>query len=638
MADRLRPWLRTIRGVHTPGEAGRHNYRSAVKLTDGNLVSEFVATKDEEAFAELVRRHGPMVLATCRRILYPDVHTAEDAFQAAFLVLVTKTATIQPPERVGAWLYGVSVQVAKKARFLVRRSVQMAQSDMDKVSVETEPVDAELAELRTAIDEVLTALPLKYRTPVILCELEGKSRADAAKMLGWSEGTLSSRLARARKLLADRMSRRGFALPTAGLGAVLLAQPVTARVPPHLVASTVQAAMLVAAGSAVTVISKPVAALMRGGYSYMTTKFKVLTIGIAGIGLVLGGFGLSDLLDARTIAAPSTPLKPFGAPFRTYAVQEKPAPAAPKGWVVTHSFTYKNPVSALAFGADIVAVGDKAGTLSILDAKTGKEKERIYDGTEEHAGAYNRIQLSPDGSVLHLVTSNSTYYGTCSVNKEKRSDPGVSAEGSRQFGTTADGSYWIRTGNGVHTKDLYLTKEELAEKNFIGSPEVYFSHKEGIDLADAANTETVTTISGGVLRCWKKGDAKLQEEVKDPAWETKLEKFDPVKLVVSSDGKKIAVSGKKGEVWLFAADSGKLLGKLTGHRDAVNAVAFSADGKQIVTGSEDKTARVWDADTFKELASMKDHKAAVTAVSFSPGCEMIASASAETVKVWEYRR
>jgi RNA polymerase sigma factor (sigma-70 family) len=635
MADRLRNWLRNFRRVPTPGEAGCYNYRSAVKLTDGDLVSEFVAHQDEEAFAVLVRRHGPMVLATCRRILYPDVHTADDAFQATFLVLVTKAASLQPPERVGAWLYGVAVRVAKKARVLVHRSAQMATSELDKLPVNAVQMDPDLADLRTAIDKVLVSLPFKYRTPLVLCELEGKSRAEAAMMLGWSEGTLSGRLARARRLLADRLARRGFALPVAGLGVALLAQPVAARVPPHLAASTIQAAMLVAAGSASVVISKPIAALMQGGYSSMTTTFKVLATGLAGIGLVLGGFGLCGMLDACTIAAPSTPLKPISASVRLFAVQER---VAPKRWVVTHSFTYKNTVTALAFGADIVVVGDKAGTLSILDAKTGKEKERIYDGTEELAGAYNRIQLSPDGSVLYLVTSNSTHYGTCSVNKEKRNSPAVSVAGSRQFGTTADGSYWIWTGNVLDTKHLYLTKEELAEKNFIGIAEVYFSHKEEIDLADAANTETVTTISGGVLRCWKKGDAKPQEGVKEPAWETKLDKFDPVKLVVSSDGKKIAVSGKNGEVWLFAANSGKLLGKLTGHTDSVNSAAFSPNGKQIVTGGEDKTARVWDTDTFKELASMKEHKAAVTAVSFSPGGEMIASASAETVKVWEYRK
>src|SRR5262245_52996137 len=106
MSARLRAWFRQLRGNNIP--------RLASEASDGELVRAFAATRGEEAFAELVRRHGPMVLATCRRILHPDTHTADDAFQATFLVLATKAAAVRPPERVGAWLHGVAVHVAKK--------------------------------------------------------------------------------------------------------------------------------------------------------------------------------------------------------------------------------------------------------------------------------------------------------------------------------------------------------------------------------------------------------------------------------------------------------------------------------------------------------------------------------------------
>src|SRR5262245_58508513 len=101
MSSRLRAWFRGLRTNHDP--------RTAAQRTDGELVTAFAESHDDEAFTELVCRHGPMVLTTCRRVLYPDTHSADDAFQAAFLVLATKAQAVTPPERVGAWLYGVAV-------------------------------------------------------------------------------------------------------------------------------------------------------------------------------------------------------------------------------------------------------------------------------------------------------------------------------------------------------------------------------------------------------------------------------------------------------------------------------------------------------------------------------------------------
>src|SRR5436190_24160741 len=122
MSARLRAWFRLTSPAASVTAAG-----------DGELVRAFAATRSDEAFAELVRRHGPMVLATCRRVLHPDTHTADDAFQATFLVLATKAAAVRPPERVGAWLHGVAVHVAKKALAWVRKVAPSAPSELDKV-------------------------------------------------------------------------------------------------------------------------------------------------------------------------------------------------------------------------------------------------------------------------------------------------------------------------------------------------------------------------------------------------------------------------------------------------------------------------------------------------------------------------
>jgi RNA polymerase sigma factor (sigma-70 family) len=189
-------------------------------LTDGQLLAQFVARRDGAAFAALVRRHGPMVLGVCHRIL-GNPHDAEDAFQATFLVLARKASAVVPREQVGNWLYGVAYRAAAKVRALnARRRVRERQ-----VTDIPEPAsprrESEWAEIRPLLDHELRLLPDNYRAAIVLCDLEGKTGREAARQLGWPEGSLASRLSRARKLLARRLTRRGIAVSTAALAALL---------------------------------------------------------------------------------------------------------------------------------------------------------------------------------------------------------------------------------------------------------------------------------------------------------------------------------------------------------------------------------------------------------------------------------
>src|SRR5262249_4084004 len=158
------------------------------------------------AFAALVRRHGPMVLGVCRRVLH-NPHDADDAFQATFLVLVKKASAVVPRELVGHWLYGVAYRTALKAKTLAarRRRPERQVREMSRQPAREEEV---WNDLRPLLDRELDRLPEKLRALVVLCELEGKSRKEAARQLGLAEGTVSSRLARARVLLAKRLARR----------------------------------------------------------------------------------------------------------------------------------------------------------------------------------------------------------------------------------------------------------------------------------------------------------------------------------------------------------------------------------------------------------------------------------------------
>ena len=198
-------------------------------LSDGQLLDRFVERREGAVFEAIVRRHGPMVWGVCRRVLR-DHHDAEDAFQATFLVLARKAASIMPREKLGNWLYGVAYQTATKARAMrAKRRVREGQvPDMPEPMAVPDDLRDDLAE---SLDRELSRLPEKYRTPIILCDLEGRTHREAASQLGWPIGTVSSRLSRARSMLAKRLTRRGMSLSGGSLAVLLAQESASASMP-----------------------------------------------------------------------------------------------------------------------------------------------------------------------------------------------------------------------------------------------------------------------------------------------------------------------------------------------------------------------------------------------------------------------
>jgi RNA polymerase sigma factor (sigma-70 family) len=191
-------------------------------LPDGQLLRQFVEQRDEAAFTALLRRHGPMVLGVCRQVLR-DTHAAEDAFQATFLVLLHKAPSITRPELLGNWLYGVAYFTARNAHTSWARRRRREQRATERRSSSSFATERHAGELQPLLEE-LARLPERYRQPVVLCDLQGRTRKEAACRIGCPEGTVSSRLARAHALLRRRLARRGFALSGAGLLALALAR------------------------------------------------------------------------------------------------------------------------------------------------------------------------------------------------------------------------------------------------------------------------------------------------------------------------------------------------------------------------------------------------------------------------------
>jgi RNA polymerase sigma factor (sigma-70 family) len=292
-------------------------------LSDAQLLEQFAYGRDDAAFAALMHRHGGLVWRVCRQVLHQQ-QDAEDAFQASFLVLAQKAAFLRREHGLGLgnWLYGVAYRVAMNARRKATRR-QAHESRKAAATPRAHPSAEALHELQTLLHEEINHLPAKYRVTLVLCGLEGKSKSEAAKELGWKEGTVSGRLARARKMLEDRLARRGVMLSAAWAATTLGVEAAAAVMPSPLVWATTDAALRLAAGKALTagVVSSQVAALMKGALKTMSlTKLKLAVTFVVGLGL----FGIGVGMAAYT--AFTDKLTPFSRELQ--ASDDKPAPQA----------------------------------------------------------------------------------------------------------------------------------------------------------------------------------------------------------------------------------------------------------------------------------------------------------------------
>jgi RNA polymerase sigma factor (sigma-70 family) len=377
------PILRHVRRLVTGHEAG---------APDRDLLQAYLDKQDSTAFAELVERHGPMVLGVCQAVLR-NSQDAEDAFQATFLVLARNARSIRRRDGLGSWLHGVAHRVSLKARAagVRRRAVETkAPAPVPACSAD----ELTWGEIRAILHAELAALPERLREPLVLCYLEGLTQEEAAEQLGWTPATLKGRLQRGRDRLRRRLERRGLA-PAVTLGAaVLTGQSLAAPLTPELA----DAAMRVVSSVPGHTVSSAVAALARGVVgSPVPAKFwLVATMLVAGVAVA----GTATLFPERSRPNASMPVAPPVAERETERTDRYGdlLPDAAVARLGTIRYNHADGLNALHFSPDgrtIISDGD--GHLCLWDAATGKLLRQF---ARSNSSLIDPTVLLPDGKTM----------------------------------------------------------------------------------------------------------------------------------------------------------------------------------------------------------------------------------------------
>jgi RNA polymerase sigma factor (sigma-70 family) len=580
--------------------------------TDAQLLDRYVADGDHRAFEAIVRKHGPMVFAACRRIA-GRWHDAEDAFQACFLVLAAKAETVRPQSRLGAWLHGVAVRCALKARRLAR-SGESPLPDLS--SSETPGIEPDVASL---LDEALAAIPDKYRAAVVLCHLQGRTRTEAARELGWTEGTLSGRLHRAMGLLAKRLAARGVTATGAAGLAMVSARAASASVPAKLFASTNAAAAVWSAGFPEPA-GATATALAHG--VIRTMMFRKVKVAAGALVFVLGALALATAgrVDARAHKAPvpRSVEKEWGALL----------------------FTLKHPaaVTAVAHGKDRIATADAADgqSVSAWDAATGKNIRQGANAPLQPGNAkpVRWIQFLAEERTILFAGDGGTSPGRLDVdNGDARGvgeARGVFPTDIRFTSASEDGTTWV----GMSTK----------EQTYHATPCPILGDRNGnVSWGTGARADTMTQIivSANGNRLAVATTAPTLDLCDftdhDQTWTTiPLPKGTTLTaLALSRDGTRAAAVGTKGFARVYNAEKGKELCTLNGLGGTASAVALTPDGTQVAV-AHGKTVSVFDAESGALLGELKGHTDDVTCLTFAPGGKRLVTGSKDkTAMVWE---
>jgi RNA polymerase sigma factor (sigma-70 family) len=538
--------------------------RQADPRCDTDLLTAFASRRDGDAFGALVTRHGPLVWGTCLRLL-GDSDQAEDAFQATFLVLAKKAAAVAGCDTLAGWLYVAARRTVQEMRRAGRRRREHERRASTMRQRRVTP--AVTTDSDAVLDEELARLPATYRTPLVLCYLQGKTHAEAARELGCAISSVSRRLTRGCELLRGRLAHRGVVLATGSAAAALSRASASAAMPLHLARSTTAAALEFAGGAAVGTTAAKVAQGVIQSMSGAKLKLcGLLLAALAGAGLGAGLARPGPASAADEAAAPASP-PPAGPAAGGKARTDRfgdPLPDGALARIGTVRFRQTaNHIAFLADGKSFVA-GDGSpfgettpgDSIRVWDLASGKEVRQL----EGYPGGVAFLGFSPESQLVAF--------------RGGKKDSDVVRLWDPATGLEMPAPARLRVGDGI----------------FAACP---------------GGKIVVLTARGGGKFCLKEADTgavRAKGELDNKAAVVTAVAWSP-------DGKNVALGCDEGDkqkealvrVWDPAA--GRVRRKLRGPKGLVGKLIYSRDGSTLAALYTDDTARVWDAATGAERLS-----------------------------------
>jgi RNA polymerase sigma factor (sigma-70 family) len=584
MTSRTQPLLHYLRRLTAPfsKDAG-----------DAELLNRFASQGDESAFAALLARHGPMVFGVCRRVLR-NSNDAEDAFQATFLILARKAGSLRRPEALASWLYGTARHLASTARRAESRRRQRETYSFDSAtppSLVDVLDDLSARELLLALDEEMARLPDRYRLPLILCQLEGRTHEEAARLLGWTAGLVKGRLGRGRKRLHERLTRRGLALSGALL-ALGVSTSASASAAEQLLSATLRAALAFARGQ-------------RGGIP--ASVLALVETNVAALTTAKVKWGLTLLLTVGLGAGTSALFFPLKSENPTEATQEEQTPSTKAGTTKqARTDRYGDPLppgalmrlGTLRFRVPTLLGGayqdlpdqrtklvHTESAIRWLESETWKEIDRwvMPRGMKvNNVSADGKLALLSDDKSLQL-------WDTVSRKRIQTFDYKAEHEQISAF-FPPDGKTLL-THHGVNYNQTLVrvwdvaTRKELWHEGVLG---FWWDGIYPLGFQDDGRTLIVRQNKDNRISLRDERTGKVQRSF------ATMPKDDLRSFRLSPDGKTVMMGtgGQSVRSWNIA--SGKENPPLGGHNGQAHTFAFSNDSKSVVTGGEDSFVQVWD--------------------------------------------